>query len=136
MRSWDSGDVGIGYPYRSSISPTRPVIRDFNEVAIHTTKQTLLRYLVGTKNSSQYMVDVRDRATEGDDGLGNVGTLSWSSSELELGRAKYATESNAVVPCRTNADSTVVEFYTSGTGELNITSLEYVMKYNQKIKRR
>jgi len=136
VRSWDSGLVGIGFPYRSSISPTRPVIRDFNEVAINTTKQTLLRYLVGTKNSSQYMVNVRDRNTEETADGTQVGTLSWSSSELELGRAKYATESIAIVPCRTNADSTTVEFYTDGTGEMNITSLEYVMKYNQKIRRR
>lgn len=136
VRSWDSGSVSIGFPYRSALSPTRPIIRDFNEVAINTTKQTLLRYLVGTKNSSQYMVNVRDRNVEEVDTDVDVGTLSWSSSELELGRAKFATESIAVVPCRTNADSTTVEFHTSGTGEFNLTSLEYVMKYNQKIRRR
>lgn len=136
VRSWDTGSVGLGFPYRSSISPTRPIIRDFNEVAINTTKHTLLRYIIGTKNSSQYMVNVRDRDIEALDTDTAVGTLSWSSSELELGRAKYSTESIAIVPCRTNAYSTTVEFFTNGTGELNVTSLEYVMKYNQKIRRR
>jgi hypothetical protein len=136
VRSWDAGMVSLGFPYRSAISPTRPVIRDFNEVAINTNKQTLLRYLVGTKNSAQYMANVRDRNTEADYTDITVGTLSWSSSELELGRGKFASESVAVVPCRTNVESTTVEFSTSGTGELNLTSLEYVMKYNQKIRRR
>lgn len=135
VRSWASGSVSLGFPYRSSISPSPPVVRDFNEVVISSNKQTLLRYLIGTKNSAQYVVSVRDRNVEG----GNesaIGTLNWSSSELELGRAKYSTESVAVVPCRTNVNSTSVEISTTGTGELNLVSLEYVLKYNQKIKRR
>ncbi len=136
VRSWPTGDVGIGFAYRSSVSPTRPVIKDVNEVVIHTTKQTLLRYLVGTKNSSDYNVNVQDRSQLAPGVDVPVETLSWNSAELELGRAKYANESIGIVPCRTHADSTLVEFYTEGTGEMNITSLEYVMKYNQKIRRR
>lgn len=135
VRSWDSGDVSIGFAYRSSLSPSPPVVRDQNDVVINTTKQTLLRYLVGTKNSSQYEVTVADRNAELV-GPVDVGTLTWSSSELELGRAKYSTESVAVVPCRTNVLSTSAEFATDGTGELNLVSLEYVIKYNQKIRRR
>jgi len=135
VRSWASGPVGVGFPYRSSVSPTPPVVRDFNDVVISSTKQTLLRYLVGTKNSSQYVAKVYDRNTE-EDPTYNVGTLSWSSSELELGRAKYASEAVAVVPCRTNVNSTVAEFSTDGTGELNLVSLEYVVKYHMKIRRR
>lgn len=136
VRSWASGSVSIGYAYRSSLAPSPPVIRDHNNVVISTTKQTLLRYLVGTKNSSQYEATVRDRNSADGEGVADVGTLTWSSSELELGRAKYSTESVAVVPCRTNVLSTTAEFATAGTGELNLVSLEYVIKYNQKIRRR
>lgn len=135
VRSWESGDVSIGFAYRSALSPSPPVVRDSNNVVISTTKQTLLRYLVGTKNSSQYEAAVLDRNSEDTDAT-EVGTLTWSSSELELGRAKYSTESVAVVPCRTNVLSTTAEFSTAGTGELNLVSLEYVIKYNQKIRRR
>lgn len=135
VRSWDTGSVAIGYPYTSSISPSPPVVRDRNEVVISSNKQTLLRYLVGTKNSSQYHVLVHDRANP-DNPMADVGTLFWSSAELELGRALYSTESVAVVPCRTNVLSTVVVFSTAGTGEFNLVSLEYVLKFNQKIRRR
>lgn len=134
VRSWASGPVGIGYSYRSSLSPSPPVVRDQNDVVINSNKQTLLRYLVGTKNSAQYEVTVYDRNSDSSDPV-DVGTLNWSSSELELGRSKYATESVAVVPCRTQVSSTTVLFSTAGTGEFNLTSLEYVLKYNQKIRR-
>lgn len=135
VRSWANALVAIGYPYTSAVSPSPPVVRDRNEVVISSNKQTLLRYLVGTKNSSQYEVLVRDRNNP-DNIASEVGTLFWSSAELELGRAKYSTESVAVVPCRTNVLSTVATFSTRGTGELNLVSLEYVLKFNQKIRRR
>jgi hypothetical protein len=135
VRSFRNGQVGFGVPYRSSFAPTPPVIRDYNEVAISTNKATLLRYALGTKNSSEYRVIVNDQNTT-DDGLQSVGTLSWSSLELEPGRALYATDAVSIIPCRTNVSTTTVEVFTEGTGELNATSLEYVIKFNQKIKRR
>lgn len=135
IRSFRNGAVGFGIPYRSSFAPTPPVIRDFNDVAISTNKATLLRYMLGTKNSSEYRVQVTDQNST-DDGEQTVGTLTWSSAELAPGRALYATDTVSVIPCRTNVGTTVVEVFTDGTGELNATSLEYVVKFNQKIKRR
>ena len=135
MRSFSNGQVGFGIPYRSSFAPTPPVIRDYNEVAISTNKATLLRYALGTKNSSEYKVVVNDQNTT-DDGLQSIGTLSWSSVELEPGRALYATDAVSIIPCRTDVSTTTVEVFTDGTGELNATSLEYIVKFNQKIKRR
>ena len=63
-------------------------------------------------------------------------TLSWSSPELELGRGLYADSAVSVVPCRTDMRSTSMELYTTGTGELNVTSLEYVARFHPKIKRK
>ena len=135
VRSHPSGPVALGFTYFSGLSPTPPVVKDFNDVVISTNKLTVLRYLVSTENSAEYEVLVRDRHSESPEAYG-VGTLYWSSSELELGAAQVASESVAVVPCRTNANSTTVLVFTEGTGELNIVALEYVLKYNQKIKRR
>jgi len=102
---------------------------------VSTNKATLLRYILGTKNSSEFEVKVVDQNSEGDE-IFDVGTLLWSSKELELGRALYSTDAASIVPCRTNVTSTTVEIFTDKEGELNVVSLEYVLKTNQKIKRR
>lgn len=133
--SYPEGPACIGIPYRSGFAPTPPVVRDFNEIPVSTNKATLLRYALGTKNSAEFKALVMDRNLE-DAEAQDVGTLLWSSSELELGRSLYSTEAMSIIPCRTNVNSTVVDIYTEGAGELNITSLEYVLKFNQKIKRR
>ncbi len=135
VRSFPSGSVAIGVPYSSSIAPNPPILKDQNEVVISSNKLTVLRYMIGTKNSSQYEVTVRDAASPTADPE-STATLSWSSTELDINRGRYANESIAIVPCRTNAASTNVLISTSGTGELNVISLEYVCKYNQKIRRR
>lgn len=135
VRSFSGGAVAMGVPYRSSFSPTPPVVRDYNDVAVSTNKATLLRYILGTKNSQEFKVRVVDRNSS-DDGVSSVGTLLWSSLELELGRSLYSTDAASIIPCRTNINTTVVDVYTEETGELNAVSLEYVLKTNQKIKRR
>lgn len=135
VRSFRDGAVAMGVPYRSSFSPTPPVVRDYNDVAVSTNKATLLRYILGTKNSQEFKVRVLDRNSS-DDGISSVGTLLWSSFELELGRSLYSTDAASIIPCRTNINTTIVDVYTEETGELNAVSLEYVLKTNQKIKRR
>lgn len=135
VRSFRNGAVATGVPYRSSFSPSPPVVRDFNDVAVSTNKATLLRYILGTKNSQEFKVRVLDRNST-DAGVSSVGTLLWSSKELELGRSAYSTDAASIIPCRTNINTTVVDVYTEETGELNAVSLEYVLKTNQKIKRR
>lgn len=135
VRSFRDGAVAMGVPYRSSFSPTPPVVRDYNDVAVSTNKATLLRYILGTKNSQEFKVRVVDRNST-DDGISSVGTLLWSSLELELGRSLYSTDAASIIPCRTNTNTTVVDVYTKETGELNAVSLEYVLKTTQKIKRR
>ncbi len=132
--SHPSGTVGIGIPYYSGVIPSPPAVKDYNEGTIHSGKATLLRYMVGTKNSSEFKVTVTDAYSTGEDLA--VPTLSLSSPELELGRGLYADTSISIVPCRTDLRSTAMEVSTEGTGELNITSLEYVAKYHPKIKRR
>lgn len=132
--SHPSGTVSIGIPYYSGVIPSPPVVKDYNDQTIHSGKATLQRYMVGTKNSSEFTVNVTDAYSTGEDLA--VPTLSWSSPELELGRGLYADTSISIVPCRTDLRSTTMAVSTEGTGELNITSLEYVAKHHPKIKRR
>lgn len=134
--SFPDGKVSCGFPYRSALSPTPPMVKDANGVKISSNKLTVQRFMIGTENSQQYDVTVSDAATLPEDvGEEEVGTLYFSSPELVLGNARVGDTSIAIVPCRTAADSTSLVISTDGVGELNIVSLEYVAKFNQKIKR-
>ncbi len=134
VTSHPSGTVGVGVPFYSGVIPSPPVVKDYNDQTIHSGKATLQRFMIGTKNSSEFKVTVTDAYSTGEELA--VPTLSLSSPELELGRGLYAETSISIVPCRTDLRSTTMEVSTEGTGELNITSLEYVAKYHPKIKRR
>ncbi len=135
VRSHPTGDVYVGVPFESVFSPTAPMHRDRDGAVISTGKTTLQRYFIGTVGSADYDVAVRD-ADMPEAEVFSASTLYWSSSELELDNALEGGESLAVVPCRTHADSTSIVMSTSGVGELNITTLDYVLKHNNKFNRR
>lgn len=132
--SYPSEQVFVGLPYRSSFTPSPPVVTDYQQNVIHTGKATLLRFLVGTKNSDEFNVIVHDG--RGDPEELEVPTLAWTSSELELGRGKFSNDAMSIVPCRTNMRTTDMEIWTDGVGELNVSALEYVGKYHAKITRK
>lgn len=134
--SFESGPVSMGIPYRSSFSPTTVMVKDQNGVVISSNRLTLLRYMVGTANSYEYEAVVQDTATEDPDETLDVATLYWGSAELNLERPRVATESIAIIPCRTAAETTTLVLFTDGLGEMNIVSVEYVCRYNQKLRRR
>jgi hypothetical protein len=134
VRSWESGVAGIGLPYYSGIVPSPPVVTDYNGEVIHGGKATVLRFVLGTRNSSQFNVRVSDANSAGDDVI--TPTLHWSSSELELGRALFSKQAGSIVPCRTDLRSTALEVYTEGTGELNLNWVEYIARFHPKTKRK
>lgn len=134
VRSWPSGTVTVGLTYYSGFIPTPPQATDYQGEIVHSGKATLHRFMLETKNSSDFDVSVTDAYSEGDPLIEPV--LTFSSPELELGRGLFADRAMNIVPCRTDMRTTSMEVSTEGTGELNITSLEYVAKFNPKINRR
>ena len=134
--SFGAGDVTMGIPYQSSVSPSMPTVKDNNGVVISSNKLTLLRFMIGTENSYEYEALVSDSGDDGGDTSEELATLYWGSADLDLGKPRIAVESTAILPCRTNAASTTVLIFTDSLSELNIVSLEYVCRYNQKLKRR
>jgi hypothetical protein len=109
-------------------------MQDRNGQKIDSNKMTVLRFGINTQNSSEYQVAVSD--TAGLSGATTQGTLRWSSSELELGQARLSSQARAIVPARTEADTTTLQIYTEDLGELNVVGIDYVCRYNQKIRRR
>jgi hypothetical protein len=134
VRSFPAGTVELGVPYQSLLSPTPPQMQDRNGQKIDSNKMTVLRFGIDTQNSSEYQVAVSD--TAGLSGATTQGTLRWSSSELELGQARLSSQARAIVPARTEADTTTLQIYTEDLGELNVVGIDYVCRYNQKIRRR
>lgn len=134
--SFPDGAVSIGYPFRSSIVPSAPMVKDANGVKISSNKLSILRFMVGTRGSAEFEVIVRDNATLGPDEPQQVPTLYWSSRELELGMPRIDVDNTSIIPCRTAADTTVMEIFTEGVQELNVVSLEFACRYNQKHTRR
>ena len=132
--SYANGAVKLGLPYYSGIIPSPPVVRDYNEGVIHTGKASILRFMIGTSNSSEFKVNIDDAYQDYEEYI--VPTLTWDNPEFQLGHALSGEHVVSVVPCRTDLRSTGLEIYTEGTGELNVTSLEYVAKFNPKIKRK
>lgn len=133
--SFTDGPITMGIPYRSGFSPSPPNVKDSNGVVISSNKLTILRFMVGTANTSEYEAIVADSASDTQDEQ-ELPALYWGSSELDLGMARVNTDSVALLPCRTNAATTTMVLYTEGLGELNLLSLEYVCRYNQKLRRR
>lgn len=136
MPSFGTGQVSMGIPFRSSISPSMPSIKDSNGVVISSNKLTILRFMVGTANSSEFEAIVSDSSDESADNDDEMATLYWGAADLDINKARVSKESISILPCRTNAVSTTVVLFTDGLGDLNIVSLEYVCRYNQKLKRR
>lgn len=135
VRSYPSGFVFLGVPFRSTLSPSPPVYRDRNGYKIESNKFTVLRFGIDTQNSSEYRVLVTD-AFEEDPMEQEQATLYYYSSELEPGLARTATQSRAIVPARTDADSTALAMFTEDVGELNFVGIDYTGRFNQKIRRR
>jgi hypothetical protein len=135
VRSFEDGDVYMGVPYRSTLSPSPPVYKDRNGFKVESNKHTVLRFGLDTQNSSEYRVLVTD-AFEEDPVTQEQSTLYYYSSELEPGQARTATQSRAIVPARTHSDSTALLMYTEDVGEMNFVGIDYTGRFNQRLRRR
>lgn len=133
VASRPSGTVTVGIPYRSEFTPTPPDIKDYLERTVHTGKATLLRYMVRTHNTSKYWAQVQDRYTAQEPLA--VSPISWYDPELQLGATIRAEEHSDIIPCRTDLRTSYLTLWTDGVGEMNITSIEYIGKHNQRLRR-
>lgn len=132
------GPIIVGIPYTSLVEFTPPMLKDHNGVAITTNKTTVLRFILGTNGSRAFDVSISDvhPSPEGD-GPYTASPLTFSSTELELGEAVVGgPDSSLVIPARTLANSTRLIVQSEGTGDLNVVSLEYVMKTKEQIQRK
>lgn len=131
-----AGQVNLGFPFVSTFEPTPPMKKDSNGVKVSSNKATVVKFMVGTSGSREFNVSISDEHPSDYDAAVPVSPLYYTSTELQLGSGQVGGPNSVViVPARTLADSTKLVLSTDGTGELNLVSLEYTMKYREKVQR-
>lgn len=129
-------NVFVGLPFRSMFAPSPPIMRGEDELPINTNKMTLVRYYITTEGTGNFEVSVQDTANQTPIREWVVNPVTYTSNELTLGKTPINGEVGNVIPCRINASTGNVVFTVSGLTEFNVLSLEYVCRYNQRIRRR
>lgn len=130
----DAAGLWLGVRYTSLYTPTPPVLRDQNGIAIGTERVGLLRYILNTQNTGEFYVRVLDR-TRGVDYTEKVSAVPMNSPFLAPDAAVRADRGSVTIPCRTTAESTELSLYTKACAELNVLTLEYILKHNQRRRR-
>lgn len=119
--------VIAGYKYKSEVSPTPPLYRDYKGAVISDANARLIRYVIHTVQSGEYTVTEVDEHRE--EATTTVeSTVQWGSKELGFNHAPQGRLSVVSVPIRTWVDRTNVTISADGPQELNLVDIEYTMK--------
>ena len=134
IRGVPDGTYDVGLRYRSAVTLTPPMLKDQNDNLIGSGHVRLLRLDVAMRNSGVVDILVEDTARDVYSDSNYSGILM-NSKELAPGLPLKASLSNITVPCRTNTDTTDVTLSTSGTLEMNIMDVSYILRHNQRRRR-
>ena len=134
-RSISATKVHLGFRYESSFSPSPPIIKDQSDFPIGTNRMTLRNYWAIVEDTGTFEVMVHDVANREEPNIWEISPTRYTSPELQLGHTPVSGEIGVVVPCRVNANTSVVEFRTDGLGELRVLALEYIIRTIGKIQR-
>lgn len=131
---FDVPDLILGVRFQSLYRPTPPILRDQNGVAVGTERVGLLRYILNTQNTGEFNFRVQDR-TRGVDYTSTVSAVPMNSPFLDPDNAVRSDRGSVTIPCRTTAETTELSVFTDSGAELNILTLEYILKHNQRRRR-
>lgn len=134
VRGVPDGNYKLGLRIRSLFSPTAPLLKDENGKEIGTGKVRLLRQQVSVRNTGSFDVRVQDIRTDVDVTADYTGVFL-NSPELMPNYPLIISQANIIVPCRTLADTTEVSYICSGTHDMNILDISYILRYNERHRR-
>lgn len=121
----------LGIPYESEFSITPPFIKDQNGRVVVGSEDKLRAVVPELAYSGAFSTLTGD--INGDSYNDDESTaIYWS--EIDLGTAWINGIGSVTIPCRTRLSSTYVQFKTSGTYELNVRSMTYQVRPNQRHK--
>lgn len=123
----------VGYPYRSSFTPSPPVIKDYKDVPVTTSRAVIHMYNVSVYNTGQFDYRVSDQARPTPVGMDTTPQRLFSGN---IGAGQPMVDSATVkLPARLDMRTVVFELYTSDYYDLNVLSIEYGYRYNQRYRR-
>jgi hypothetical protein len=127
------GDVyTVGSLFESVLTPTRPILKDQNGVPITTERTQLHRLVVSLENTGELTFTIEDAARAPFEYT--TTPLRLFSQELGAG-TPLAASAPVNVPCRVDMQSAIVSMRTRDVYDMNVTSLEYGFRYNQRYRR-
>jgi hypothetical protein len=133
VRNVPDGTYFLGFKYRSTLSPTPPLLRDQNGVVIGTAGTSLIRYEASLKNTGDFHVVVQRHDEITSEGV--YSGLEYSSQDLIPGGPLYAKSSRCNIPVRLNPDASSVIMYAEDDHDLGVLTLEHVMQYHPRRRR-
>lgn len=134
VRGVPDGTYYIGQRFLSTVTLTPPMLKDQNDQLVGSGHVRLLRLDTAVRNSGVFDVRVQDTTRDVDTSDTESGVLM-NSKELAPGLPLKADLANIIIPCRTNSDTTEVTLSTSGTQEMNVLDVSYILRYNQRRQR-
>lgn len=134
VRGVPDGNYYVGLRTEALAKLTPPMLKDQNDNLVGSGHVRLLRLDVAIRSSGDFDVEVLD-TTRDVDTTDEVSGVLMNSKELAPGFPLKADLGNIIIPCRTNSDTTEVTLSTSGTQEMNVLDVSYILRYNQRRQR-
>lgn len=131
VRGVPDGEYYLGIRFESSLTPTPPMLKDSNDNLMGSGHVRLLRFDIAVRNTGAFQVVINDTSRSVYE-EGDYSGVIMNSPELSPGLPLRASLANIIVPCRTNADTTEMRLSSSGTLELNVLDMTYILRYNQR----
>lgn len=122
----------VGSKYLSKLAPTRPILKDRNDVPITTERTQLHKLTFSVENTGEVTFRVGDVAR----GAREFTTTPLRLFSQDLGAGTpLATSAQIAVPCRVDMQTATLSAETDDFYDLNIISLEYGFRYHQRYRR-
>jgi len=123
----------LGSRFESVVIPTAPSVRDGNGVPITTQRVQLHKYVLSLRNTGEFTFTLSDKYRP--EVEVTTSPLTFGSPELDIGEPQLAS-GQQYIPARLDMPTSRLRIATSDVYDLNITSLEYGFRYNQRYGRR
>lgn len=133
VRSFANASAVVGLPFKSSMSPTSPVLKDSKEVALTDSKMVLKKYLVAVRKTGEFEIEVKSNLDE----ISSYGEpVLWRSTELGFDKPIAVATGDVSIPIGIPVEQASVTISTSSTRELNIKDIQYTLKVEIRPQRR
>jgi len=132
--TYDVDTLMVGIRYTALFSPTPPRLVDQNGGYVDADKLVIQHYTMALRYTSPFTITADDRGGTVYDALESP-AISYQSDELSLGSAALDERYRLRVRVGMESESSVFVLSSNTAADLNIQSLGYIIKYNNKLRR-